>query len=426
MGIITISYITIQIAAGFAFLTNSHRSLKDPLEKRQTRLVLWGSGAGLGTLGILLILAIIASSWLPRVSQMLMMSILTVAFLAILLSPLSFAYAFGRYRLLEIEGRIKRGTRYIIVSLALLVVFYGLVYLFSEFLLDTMGITSRVPTVVIALLLAIGFTPTQKWIQAFLEKRIYPERIRLRELLRDFLESSLTATDKTIFWSGLENRLKQILGVETIYPVLRSAGEGDFINWNGTHTPFASGGEFIGEIAKIGNRPILRDELEASQKVSLTDSERGWLYGNKIALILPMVARLKIIGFLGIGLKTQKEDFEVADFEILQSLASQVAVAGENIMLLEENVEKRRLESELSLARKVQEGMLPRDIPNTPGLIVAARSRFCTEVAGDYYDIIPLDGDRTALAIGDVSGQRRGSRASHVKRSGIIPNRYWN
>ena len=61
--------------------------------------------------------------------------------------------------------------------------------------------------------------------------------------------------------------------------------------------------------------------------------------------------------------------------------------------------------AELGMARRVQQGLLPREIPETPGLEIAARSKFCLEVAGDYYDIIKIDDRRTVIAIGDVSGK---------------------
>src|SRR6185295_3791409 len=39
-----------------------------------------------------------------------------------------------------------------------------------------------------------------------------------------------------------------------------------------------------------------------------------------------------------------------------------------------------------------------------PGLRIRARFEPLAEIGGDYYDYSPLDGDRTAAAVGDVSG----------------------
>ncbi|MFI7140107.1 PP2C family protein-serine/threonine phosphatase [Streptomyces massasporeus] len=60
-----------------------------------------------------------------------------------------------------------------------------------------------------------------------------------------------------------------------------------------------------------------------------------------------------------------------------------------------------------SAAKTLQRSLLPRPSPRRPGLQIAARYRPAqafSEVGGDWYDIIPLSGDRTALAVGDVMG----------------------
>lgn len=409
LGILLILLITLQVSVGFFLLSRYHRRTKELIEKRQTRLVLWGTGTGLIGCGLFIMIALVASNWISRLPEIYIMGSLIILFLGLLLSPISFAYAFGKYRLLEIEGRIRRGTRHFLIALILLAIFYLLIYFSSEFMLEVLGIESRTPVLIIALALAIGFAPAQRWHLSVLDKWIYPERFRLKGMLNDFLQQSMVIADKKTFWNELENRLKVALKVEQVYPVLRAAGNGHFEHWTGKLTPFEKDSLFISTISRVGGRPVMRDELEAGGKMSFTIRERDWFNDNQVALILPMVARSELIGFLGIGLKSERQDFEPADFEILQSLGNQIAVATDNIILVEENAEKRRMEAELSIARKVQEGMLPHDIPNTPGLEVAALSRFCTEVAGDYYDVIDVGDGRTVLAIGDVSGKGAGA-----------------
>jgi serine phosphatase RsbU (regulator of sigma subunit) len=409
LGYTLISLVALQVGLGFYVLGRNHSRTTEPIEKRQTRLVLWGTGIGLGGFVLFIIFAIAASTWLRSIPDNVVLIVLMAVFLGLLLSPLSFAYAFGKYRLLEIEGRIKRGTRHILIALALLALFYLCIFVASEFTIRTLGIESRTPVLIIALLLAIGFAPAQKRLLGSLDKWIYPERFRLKGMLDDFLRQSVAMTDKRTFWIELENRLKAALKVEHIYPVLRAANNGHFEHWTGTPTPFEKSSSFIETISRVGGRPVMRDELEAGGRISFRTVERDWFDDRQVELVLPMVTRAQLIGFLGIGSKSERSDFEPADFEILQSLGNQIAVATDNIILLEENVDKRRLEAELSIARKVQEGMLPHDIPDTPGLQVSALSRFCTEVAGDYYDVIDVGDGRTVLAIGDVSGKGAGA-----------------
>jgi serine phosphatase RsbU (regulator of sigma subunit) len=409
LGTALILVVALQVSAGFFLLGKRHYTTNNPLEKRQTRLVLWGSGVGLSGMLILLLIALFSQGWFASLPEGFRRGIIVIVFVGLLLSPLSFAYAIGKYRLLEVEGRIRRGTRHLLITLALLVVLYGLVFFISEFTMNILGVVSRAPVLIAALLIAVGFAPIQRRVLTLLDKWIYPERARLKGMLNDFLDRSHATTDKRVFWTELEDKLRTALKVDSVYPVLRAAGNGHFEHWTGTLTPFEKGSDFIHELSRMGGRPVMRDELEASRRTAFRRGESDWLNANHVALILPMITRTELIGFLGISSKAERTDFEPADFEILRSLANQIAVATDNILLLEENVEKKRMEAELSIARKVQEGMLPHDIPNTPGLQVAARSLFCTEVAGDYYDVIELGDGRTALAIGDVSGKGAGA-----------------
>jgi sigma-B regulation protein RsbU (phosphoserine phosphatase) len=55
------------------------------------------------------------------------------------------------------------------------------------------------------------------------------------------------------------------------------------------------------------------------------------------------------------------------------------------------------------LARGMQAGLLPRETPQIPGWEFAARWQPAREVAGDFYDFIPLEGGRLGLVLADVS-----------------------
>ncbi len=61
------------------------------------------------------------------------------------------------------------------------------------------------------------------------------------------------------------------------------------------------------------------------------------------------------------------------------------------------------------MARRVQEGFLPRSLPKTSGLELAACFQASLEVAGDYYDVLALPEGRTLMAVGDVSGKGAGA-----------------
>jgi sigma-B regulation protein RsbU (phosphoserine phosphatase) len=66
--------------------------------------------------------------------------------------------------------------------------------------------------------------------------------------------------------------------------------------------------------------------------------------------------------------------------------------------------ERRQLESELELAQEVQKMLLPQEVPNIPGLEIAAFSRPAQIVGGDYFDFIDFSNGFHGLATADVAG----------------------
>ncbi len=67
-------------------------------------------------------------------------------------------------------------------------------------------------------------------------------------------------------------------------------------------------------------------------------------------------------------------------------------------------IERERLRSGLYLAQEIQQALLPRKCPIIDGLDIAARSLYCDETGGDYFDFIGNDNGQLDAVIGDVSG----------------------
>jgi len=78
------------------------------------------------------------------------------------------------------------------------------------------------------------------------------------------------------------------------------------------------------------------------------------------------------------------------------------------VRLLEESLEKRRMEEDMRMAAEIQTGLLPREAPGVPGWDLAGCNRPCRTVGGDYYDFAVEDA-RLLLALGDVSGKGTGA-----------------
>ena len=68
-------------------------------------------------------------------------------------------------------------------------------------------------------------------------------------------------------------------------------------------------------------------------------------------------------------------------------------------------LEKERLDTELSLATRIQANSLPKDFPEREEFSLHASMTPAKEVGGDLYDFFMIDDDHLALVIGDVSGK---------------------
>jgi len=400
-------YRTLFLVAGFILLIRNYRHAGSFIEKRQTKLVLLCSFAGIAIYILFSWFRYLSTGMNIQLPVQINMLISNITFLLLLPIPVSFIYSFRKYKLLEVEGKVKRSTRFLAVNFMLLIVFIGLLYLFGEFVLKAVGISSQTPTLVLGLVLALVFMPTQRKLRAKIEDYFYPERGRLRNLLRGFLASSMVRTEEDFFWKNLQEKLAEGLSAEKIYPVLRIGEDSRFVAENDEATPFNLSDKLIEQLITKENS-ILLDEAVESGKISLNEEQTEWFIRRKCAVILPLTVKSGLVGFLVISCKTNGEDFTVEELELLSSFSAQIALVAENIQLLRERIEKQKLEEQMHLARNIQKGLLPENIPPVKGLEIEALIRFCLDVAGDYYDVITRSDGRVILAVGDVAGKGMG------------------
>lgn len=103
-------------------------------------------------------------------------------------------------------------------------------------------------------------------------------------------------------------------------------------------------------------------------------------------------------GVMGLGFPDRRA-FDGADVEMLVAIARQGAQALERARLYEERA---------YVALTLQAGLLARELPEIPRLDVAVRYRVVgdgSEVGGDFYDLLALDGDAWLVAVGDICGK---------------------
>ena len=101
--------------------------------------------------------------------------------------------------------------------------------------------------------------------------------------------------------------------------------------------------------------------------------------------------------------------FSKLDRQILDALSVQAGSILDNARLVERERERQRLEQELSIARNIQQALIPHGFRDFPYFAVSGIHTPCLEVGGDYFDVFPMSEDRTAILIADVSGKGLGA-----------------
>ncbi len=85
--------------------------------------------------------------------------------------------------------------------------------------------------------------------------------------------------------------------------------------------------------------------------------------------------------------------------QAFNSMAERLRVARAN------KKENSRLESDLAIARSIQNNLLPLQTPRVRGLDIHTSYRPAREIGGDYFDFLPVDNEHMGIAIADASGK---------------------
>ncbi|MGV9232688.1 SpoIIE family protein phosphatase [Streptomyces nigra] len=145
-------------------------------------------------------------------------------------------------------------------------------------------------------------------------------------------------------------------------------------------------------VARVGDEdlPRIARSPEAARQLG-----RAGLHSY---LAVPLIARGEVLGALDLKRIHNPLPFSEDDLLLARELAARAAVQIDNA---------RWYQNARDTALTLQRSMLPSHPPVTGGLEVASRYQpagAAAEVGGDWFDVIPLEGAKTALVVGDVMG----------------------
>lgn len=135
------------------------------------------------------------------------------------------------------------------------------------------------------------------------------------------------------------------------------------------------------------------------------EKEIPFLAENEIKALIGLQFQSERVALVGVGARANEEEYSSSDYNFLQSLGNLAVLSIQKTYLLEERIEKERMEEELNIAKSIQKGLLPDPIPQSDELDITASNISSYQVGGDYFDILEAPENRLLFAIGDVSGK---------------------
>lgn len=383
------------VAASLALILRSLRSTENPTIRRQLQTIF----AGLGTCVVLYSIAypipdLMGLRWPPLLSSSILVSALVVGTGAI-------GYAVVRFKFLDLHTLVRRSILYGTVTALLVGVYLALVRYLGHAALRSAGLDSDILDPIFLVLALLLFQPLLERVETFLESVLLTTRTDHRQLLAHASQSMASTTDPLTMAEGIVSLLTEGFGLRgAAFVVADSDDRMDIL---------ASVGMDPDSVAATAARlPRQGDQWpEGRPMTGLDTGSRMVQRGERSvpALVVPVLSGARLLGALVLGPKATRTGFNREELTILQTLAGYLSLTLENLQLLEERVERARLEDQLTLARRIQQSILPGTFPEEESVEMWGIQIPSLHVGGDYFDVLPLGFGRYVVAIADVSGK---------------------
>jgi hypothetical protein len=333
--------------------------------------------------------------------------------------PAFIGFSIVRHDLFHFDTIIKRTYGYVLTTASLAGI-YGIFVLVSNLAFGRYEITqSRLFPIFFMLGVVFFFNPIRDRVQRIIDRLFYRLEYDYRETVRSISETmrSLLKVDEIgqrIIDTAMQTMYIDVGCVYLLdrkaeaYACVSYAGECTLPGLLGSDTPASESirvtqhaervdtkslhsGDRRNPSAHTSEPLILDDPLiekidQRKRAVTIYDVQEDDFFKDnrevyhqtfeklEATLIVPLIYENKLTGLIVLGRKKSGKFYRKEDITLLSILANQGAVAFENANMIEEVIEKERMEEELNIARDLQVSMLPAECPEIEGLEIAAYS----------------------------------------------------
>jgi len=164
-----------------------YRRVSTPVQRLQTKWVVFGGTVTLGVFIGLLVISLLVISFVPSLNNTLFFTeVWAILPIAALLIPLSIGFSILRYRLYDIDVLINRTLVYGTLTILLALFYFGLIFALQYLLRGILNQNNDVAIVVSTLAIAALFQPLRHRIQAIIDRRFYRRKYDAAKIVEAF------------------------------------------------------------------------------------------------------------------------------------------------------------------------------------------------------------------------------------------------
>ncbi len=331
-------FVVISVLLAILIFILTYRKLSSDIDKKKLKWVLLGFIAGPVSFILLWVIpqAITTNGLIPEEFILILMSAI----------PITFGIAIVKYHLYDIDLIINRGVVYVIV-ISFLVVLYvsiivGITYLVS--------VGPAFSSVVAAVLIALIFQPLKKYVQDFVDKKFFRIHYDFREAINRTFSAIQSSTSKSELADRITKEINNLIPTEKIGVFAFNKPDSSLSIISHMNLPgFDHHKIFLSStsVNELKQNPIaLTSCVETGIPVRTTQAKS--LYKRNIALIFPVQVSGELVAVVLMGKKKSGNRYYKEDFDLLNQLANESALAIERIQLQEriilDRLEKEKLE----------------------------------------------------------------------------------
>ncbi|MBN2354530.1 SpoIIE family protein phosphatase, partial [candidate division KSB1 bacterium] len=359
--------------------------------------------------------------------------------------PLTHLYTIGRYRLLNMDLRIRRNIQYnLITTLWLCCIIAVWVAAFVLLLridvnlpqltitnssLEVMDVPLSIDEKILVekgliMILVIGASVFLRKIyrvgRKSLNRKFYRMVYDYRRASHDLAEVLAAKSDLSELAHNLILYLRDVMRLKRVGVILIRNSEQmpmtvavgmDTAAWQEFASAFTP--RFLALCASSPDQERFRVDY-------LSPGDKELVRPHNLSFIVPLRSGDKILGAIFVGEKLAETPYHEEDLELLVVASRQAVVAIENYFLYEELSRQERFRHELEIARRIQVSSLPQTTPQIAGLDIAGTSIPAAEVGGDYFDYLNGNEGDLTVVVGDVSGKGISAALYMSKMQGIL------